>query len=207
MHYFMELANSTLLVFISWLIYGLFHSLLASSQFKKYFEGFFPKSFKKYRLLFVLSAILTPMPIMYYQYTHESAAVWVNTSVLSTFGVIMAGLGLVLLKKAFANYDTKRFMGLSVEKDPSETFISEGLLAIMRHPLYTATLMIFWGWFLYSNSYHNLAFCLANSLYILIGIQWEERKLINQFGEKYMDYKSKVPMLFPRILSFHKTDK
>jgi protein-S-isoprenylcysteine O-methyltransferase Ste14 len=122
-------------------------------------------------------------------------------------GGLMAGIGLVLLKKAFAHYDTKLFMGLSKEKETSEEFKSEGLLSIMRHPLYTATLMIFWGWFLYSNNFHNLAFALANSLYILIGIQWEEKKLISQYGEKYIDYKKRVPMLIPRKLAFHKSDK
>jgi methanethiol S-methyltransferase len=91
------------------------------------------------------------------------------------------------------------FLGLSQEKEDSESFKSEGLLAKMRHPLYTATLMLFWGWFLFSNSYNNLAFALANTLYIFIGIQWEEKKLIKQYGQKYIDYKSKVPMLIPKI--------
>ena len=166
-----------------------------------------PNAFKNYRMYFVLSAILTPLPILYFQSTHSSSSVWENLPFLRMSGGLLAGLGLVLLKKAFVNYDTKLFLGLSKADENSEEFKTEGLLSLIRHPLYTATLMIFWGWFLYSNSYHNLAFCVANTLYILIGIQWEERKLINQYGEKYIDYKKKVPMLLPRKLSLHKSNK
>ena len=198
---------STLIVFFSWLAYGLFHSFLASSQFKNIAGQSWPKAFKNYRMYFVISAILTPFPILYYQSIHNSSAVWENLPFLRMSGGLMAGIGLVLLKKAFAHYDTRLFMGLIKEKETSEEFKSEGLLSIMRHPLYTSTLMIFWGWFLYSNSFHNLAFAVSNTLYILIGIQWEEKKLIRQYGEKYIEYKKRVPMLIPRKLAFHKSDK
>jgi protein-S-isoprenylcysteine O-methyltransferase Ste14 len=188
-----------LVIFFGWQLYGLFHSLLASSAFKNVIEKTMPGLFKRYRFIFVISAILTPLPLLWFQVTHKSPDVWNSFREIRLLGGIMAGMGLALLRKAFAHYDSKLFLGLSQKREDSETFKSNGLLAKMRHPLYTAILMILWGWFLFSNSYNNLAFSLANTLYIFIGIQWEEKKLIKQYGQKYMDYKAKVPMLIPKI--------
>ncbi len=193
------MTHSTIVIFLSWLAYGLVHSLLASSQFKAIIEEKHPKLFSRYRLLFVASAVISPLPILYYQFTHTSSDVWSNYREIRLFGGALAGIGLAILRKAFGGYDSKLFFGISKAPVNSEVFKSDGILSKVRHPIYTATLMLFWGWFLFSNSYHNLAFCLANTAYILIGIPWEEKKLIKQYGQKYLDYKSKVPMLIPRL--------
>lgn len=187
---------STIIIFLGWLIYGSLHSLLASSQFKRVIGINYPKIFSSYRIFFVTTVILSPLPILYYQFTSTSAEVWTNYREIRLFGGIMAGIGLAVLRKAFGSYDSKIFFGLN--KVP-ENFKSDGLLAKIRHPLYTATLMLFWGWFLFSNSYHNFAFCLANTLNIIIGIQWEEKKLAEKYGQKYLDYKSRVPMFIPKF--------
>ncbi|MFT5884778.1 MAG: protein-S-isoprenylcysteine O-methyltransferase Ste14 [Arcticibacterium sp.] len=190
---------STIIIFLGWLAYGLFHSLLSSSQFKGIIEAKYSKLFSNYRLLFVVTAIVSPLPLLYYQFTTTSSEVWNNYREIRLFGGIIAGIGLAVLRKAFGSYDSKLFFGLSKAPENSEAFRSDGILAKVRHPLYTATLMLFWGWFLFSNSYHNLAFCLANTLYIIMGIQWEEKKLVQQYGQKYLDYKSNVPMLIPQF--------
>lgn len=192
------LSVSTLIVFFGWLAYGLLHSLLASTAVKGRLQPFMESAGISYRLLYVIFATLSPLPLLWFQLTNDSSAVWENYREIRLFGGFMAGIGLALLRKAFSVYDTSLFLGLSRSPEDSETFKTSGLLKFVRHPLYTATLMIFWGWFLFSNSYHNLAFCLANTLYILIGIQWEEKKLIGQFGDQYIEYRKRTPMLFPK---------
>jgi methanethiol S-methyltransferase len=37
-------------------------------------------------------------------------------------------------------------------------------------------------------------------VYLVAGIYLEEQKLIKVFGERYLDYRKKVPMLIPRII-------
>jgi protein-S-isoprenylcysteine O-methyltransferase Ste14 len=39
----------------------------------------------------------------------------------------------------------------------------------------------------------------ALTIYILIGIIFEERKLLREFGQAYVDYKSMTPMLLPGL--------
>jgi len=38
---------------------------------------------------------------------------------------------------------------------------------------------------------------LAFTLYILVGVYFEERKLLREFGQEYAEYRSITPMLIP----------
>jgi protein-S-isoprenylcysteine O-methyltransferase Ste14 len=46
----------------------------------------------------------------------------------------------------------------------------------------------------------HLLFAAVTSAYILLGIWFEERDLVAQFGQRYRDYREQVGMLLPRGL-------
>ena len=51
----------------------------------------------------------------------------------------------------------------------------------------------------------HLIFAIGTTLYILVAIQFEERDLINHFGEKYLNYKRHTPMLLPKLPGIRKS--
>jgi len=47
----------------------------------------------------------------------------------------------------------------------------------------------------------HVVLSIGMSLYILVGISFEERDLVRQFGERYRQYREQVGMLLPRLRS------
>jgi protein-S-isoprenylcysteine O-methyltransferase Ste14 len=72
-----------------------------------------------------------------------------------------------------------------------------GLHAYMRHPLYSGTLLFIWALFLIFPFMGNLIACVIITVYTLIGIRMEEKKLVIEFGEEYKSYAHQTPMLIP----------
>jgi protein-S-isoprenylcysteine O-methyltransferase Ste14 len=66
---------------------------------------------------------------------------------------------------------------------------------VVRHPLYSTGLLILWCFPILTAG--TLAFDAAITLYILIGSELEERRLILEFGDAYLRYRKKVARLIP----------
>jgi protein-S-isoprenylcysteine O-methyltransferase Ste14 len=76
-------------------------------------------------------------------------------------------------------------------------FHTPSLYRYVRHPLYIGWLIIFWA--APRMTVAHLVFTLVTTAYILVAIQFEEHDLVNVFGERYVAYKRRTPMLIPRI--------
>ena len=74
-----------------------------------------------------------------------------------------------------------------------------GLNRYVRHPLYFGTLLFIWALFFIFPYLNNLLACCVITFYTVLGARLEEKKLVMQFGEQYISYKQRVPMLIPRI--------
>lgn len=68
------------------------------------------------------------------------------------------------------------------------------LYRIVRHPLYVGWIIVMWS--TPTMTVAHLFFALVTTIYILVGIQLEERDLARAHPE-YLDYKARVPMLIP----------
>ncbi|WP_174503003.1 isoprenylcysteine carboxylmethyltransferase family protein [Acidiphilium sp. C61] len=122
-------------------------------------------------------------------------------------GWIAAGAGAIVVGLAGRNYDLARFTGLAQFRagkpdsaSPPEPLAIGGMNRLVRHPLYLGLLLIVWG---LATSPFRLATAAAATVYLLIGIRFEERNLLRLYGEAYRDYRAKVPMLLPLLPKRH----
>ena len=79
--------------------------------------------------------------------------------------------------------------------EPTTPFQARYFYKYVRHPIQAGTMV---GLFATPvMSYGHLLFSLGMGLYILIGLWFEERSLIAEFGATYEAYRKTTPMLFP----------
>lgn len=76
-------------------------------------------------------------------------------------------------------------------------FYTPSLYRWVRHPLYIGWLTIFWAAPTMTTA--HLIFALMTTAYILIAIRLEERDLVSAFGSEYTAYRTRTPMLIPRL--------
>ena len=184
-----------------WGLYFVLHSLLASSGVKRYFKSKFPSFYPYYRIFYNLIALVLLIPIHLFQQSISPIQLFNIGLLVRVFGggVMLAGMVLGLL--AFRNYSGKEFVGIDFHNEnvglKSGSLNVSGLNHYVRHPLYFATLLIVWGYFITLPTLMVFVIACVISVYLVVGTKLEEKKLIAKFGDQYLRYKKRVPMLIP----------
>ena len=113
---------------------------------------------------------------------------------------LMAFSGIYLVYVSLKNYNMKEFLGIDFnEKTVKQELQTEGISSVVRHPLYTGILLFLWGTFGYFTTEAYFTTAIVLTIYIRIGIYFEEKKLVREFGKKYEKYQKEVPMLIPKL--------
>jgi methanethiol S-methyltransferase len=77
---------------------------------------------------------------------------------------------------------------------PSMEINRNGLLRFIRHPMYLCLIIYLWC------QTFRMVDIIVNTIltiYVIIGTLLEEKKLVLEFGDRYIKYQLEVPMLIP----------
>lgn len=190
-----------ILVF-AWIIYYAIHSILASSWVKASFCNRWHRAYRYYRLTYSLLATAGLAWLLAYQYSFKSPILfeigwlkYISLGILVVPGIIIIGLS---IKKYFLLLSGIRSIFLAT---PPVALKVTGIHRFVRHPLYCGTLLFVWGLFIIFPMLNNLLAVLLLTLYVWVGIGFEEKKLVKEFGKRYVDYMALVPKLIPGFKS------
>jgi methanethiol S-methyltransferase len=182
-------------------VFAIQHSVMARPAFKRWWTRFIPKPIE--RSTYVLAAT-SALALMLWQWRPIDTPVMWN--VVEQGGVVAINvvfwLGwLVMLTSTFLINHFELFglrqssAGLFGLRSPDPTFRTPFIYRHVRHPIYLGFLLAFWA--TPRMTAGHLLFAVGNTLYVLIGIAFEERDLLTQFGDEYRHYRDEVGMLLP----------
>ncbi len=190
------------IILFSVLVYGFVHSLLATSAAKARARQWFgPGADRWYRLAYNTFGILTFLPILALTATYPGERLYVIPTPWSYITLVGQLLALLALVIGLLQTRIWSFLGFEQMLNPSPSSTSQlvtgGLYRWVRHPLYTACLVFIWLTPIMTSSL--LVLNIGLTIYLVLGAFYEERKLVREFGETYIDYQQRTPMLIPGL--------
>lgn len=192
-------------IIISMCAWCVLHSWLAAFSTKEMMQRLFGVEIRRYyRLIFIVVAGVTLLPILGLVLFLPSCVLWVIPAPWLYLTVTLQVLALLGIVFTVLQVDTLAFIGLrqlyNPDAEAEAELVTRGFYRWVRHPLYFFSLVIFWLFPIMTDL--GLAFVIVSSLYFIIGTIPEERKLEKIYGDSYRAYQKEVPRIIPwlRIL-------
>ncbi len=183
-------------------LFGLQHSIMARTGFKTAWTRIVPQSLE--RSLFCLGSALA-LAVMFALWHPIDVTIWhvdgANAR-LALWALYLLGIAIVFvstwlinhfelfgLAQAWAHFRGREFV--------SPPFRTPLLYRLVRHPLYFGFLIALWA--TPDMSGGHLLFAAGMTVYLMIGIHYEEKDLARRFGENYVVYRREVAMIVPGL--------
>ena len=181
-------------------LFGAQHSLMMRYDFKTRLNKFLPKAAERSTyllatsLMFLLvSAFWQPLPAVVWHI--DSMIIRMLLYMLFAGGLVMVMVSTFLMGHFEYFGLEEAYRALNDLPLPEPQFRMPLFYRVVRHPMQLGLLLIFW-----MTSHMSVGHVLLASgmtAFIFIGLHFEERDLIQRFGDVYRQYRSETPLLLP----------
>ncbi|MEO8588162.1 MAG: isoprenylcysteine carboxylmethyltransferase family protein [Flavobacteriales bacterium] len=121
-----------------------------------------------------------------------------HTNLVGMVGLAFCSLGVALA--CWSRYLLGRNWSLAVQKKEDHTLIVRGPYKLVRHPIYTGLLLLFFGNAIIVGDYRGLIAVAIVFLAFWFKLKKEERWLGEVFGDDYVAYTRTTKALLPWVL-------
>ena len=196
-------------VFIIILLFALFgytHSLFASNKIKRLAVSYVGNYIAFYRIVYNITSVLAvyllyiilPRPhIIIYDLNYPYDFIILIPQYLSLAGFIWS-LRFICVKEFLGISQIRRWFNNQYDINELDEELSlriRGTYKYIRHPLYFFSIMFLLFRPVMDLFYLTCLICIM--IYFYMGSHYEEKKLVEKFGEDYIRYKKVVPRFFP----------
>jgi protein-S-isoprenylcysteine O-methyltransferase Ste14 len=183
-------------------LFGIQHSVMARPAFKRWITRFVSPAIE--RSTYVLMASLT-LVFLFWQWRPLGGEIWRVEQPIArmTLLILQAAGWLVVLFSTFLVshfelFGVKQVYDNLRRRPPTpHRFVTPLLYRLVRHPIMVGFLMAFW--ITPVMTVGRLLFAIGMTTYIMVGVRYEERDLVQTFGDEYERYRGQVPAFIPGL--------
>ncbi|MBV1875790.1 MAG: hypothetical protein KUG50_04105 [Cycloclasticus sp.] len=184
------------------LIWGVQHSVMARGWFKEIISPVVPHQVE--RSTYVLASAIVLAVLMFF-WQPMNGIVWqvTNETIITVlWSVFILGWVLVListfLTDHFDLFGLRQTWLFFVKKSYTQVKFTEYLFyRWIRHPMMLGLILAFWS--LPTMTVGHLVFSIGMTIYVLVGIHFEEKGLAKAIGQPYTDYQQRTTKIIPKI--------
>lgn len=209
------IALDILLIVLLFSLFAFSHTWLASRKFKTALTEKIGSRIAFYRMFYNVSSLLfflallaiAPKPdVIIYDLQFPFDIITFALQVLSLIGLIWT----------FSQFDSKEFLGISQiiryfngtykaeTLDEKQELKFDGAFKLSRHPVYLFSIL-FLGFRPQMSLFYLILF-ICCVVYFYVGSIYEEKKLVEVFGNEYREYQKRTPRIFPfRLIKIRNT--
>ncbi|TNE40542.1 MAG: isoprenylcysteine carboxylmethyltransferase family protein [Alphaproteobacteria bacterium] len=181
-------------------LWGSQHTIMASKPFKKWWTRFVPAAVERSTYL-VFVAAMTALLVFFW--VPVEGAIWTTAGTLLG-NILLAAYALGWVMVLFTTFLINHFHLFGLQQawknirtldNKDATFTTPLLYKLVRHPMMTAVLFAFWS--APDMTVNRLFFNLVMTAYVVIGVHYEEKTLVDDLGDDYRNYRKTTPSLIP----------
>lgn len=181
-------------------LFGLQHTVMARPAFKTYWTKIVPLAAERSTYVLLSGVILMliclfwqPIDGYLWQVDNEFGQAILIAGYIA--GWLISGMATFIINH-FELFGLQRvYCHLLEKKEPTPQFAERLFYRFVRHPVQLGIMIGIW--FTPSMSMSHLMLSVTMSIYILIGLYFEEKDLVATLGRDYRDYQGRVRMLAP----------
>ena len=175
------------------------HSFMIRRSFRRMVVRFIPEEYYS-PLYAVVSGMVLLAVVVLWQESNRTIAVFQGIpGGLFRLLYLAALAGFVWGTRSLQSFDAlgvRQVMNRVRGRKPRQMpFTVSGPYLWVRHPLYFFVLLMIWS--CPALTMDRLLFNVLWTIWIIVGAFLEERDLVADFGDRYIEYRKKVPMLIP----------
>ncbi len=197
-------SSLSLALLIDGLLMALFaiqHTVMARPGFKAAWTRVVPASIERstYVLLSSLALVLLFWqwrPIAYFVWSFQPGTLgFMLLNGLFWFGWLFVLLSTFMIDHLHLFGLKQASSVLASHPPPSMRFMTPGFYRFVRHPIMLGFIVAFWA--TPAMTVGHLYFAVVTTLYIIVALKFEERDLVTELGDAYVQYREEVRMIVP----------
>ena len=178
------MISTYIILALLWIAYGFIHSFFAVPSVKAGILKALNTSESSYRIAYNLFAFGSLAGIIFFQSGITNNSIYIENLTTEIISMVLIIVGTTVMIICIVKY-FKQLSGIEAEAKSKKLEVT-GIHKFVRHPLYLGTFLFLIGLFLWFPYVSNLITVSVIIIYTLIGIHFEERKLVQKFGNEYI---------------------